>query len=30
LPPKAAIPSRPMSVLDHAALPHSPDFAPGE
>jgi cytochrome bd ubiquinol oxidase subunit I len=30
LPPKAAIPSRPMSVLDHAALPDSPDFAPGE
>ena len=30
LPPKAAIPSRPMSVLDQAALPHSPDFAPGE
>ena len=30
LPPKAAVPSRPMSVLDHAALPHSPDFAPGE
>jgi cytochrome d ubiquinol oxidase subunit I len=30
LPPKAAIPGRPMSVLDQAALPHSPDFAPGE
>ncbi len=30
LPPKAAIPSRPMSVLDQAALPDSPDFAPGE
>jgi cytochrome d ubiquinol oxidase subunit I len=24
------VPSRPMSVLDQAALPHSPDFAPGE
>jgi cytochrome d ubiquinol oxidase subunit I len=30
LPPKAAIPGRPMSVLDQAALPRSPDFAPGE
>jgi cytochrome bd ubiquinol oxidase subunit I len=30
LPPKAAIPSRPMSVLDQAVLPSSPDFAPGE
>ncbi len=30
LPPKAAVPSRPMSVLDQANLPHSPDFAPGE
>src|ERR1700736_1191763 len=30
LPPQAAIPSRPMSVLDQAALPDSPDFAPGE
>ena len=30
LPPKAPVPSRPMFVLDHAALPHSPDFAPGE
>jgi cytochrome bd ubiquinol oxidase subunit I len=28
--PKAAIPSRPMSVLDHPALRDSPDFAPGE
>ena len=30
LPPMAAVPSRPMSVLDQANLPHSPDFAPGE
>ncbi len=30
LPPKAAVPSRPMSVLDQSALPGSPDFAPGE
>jgi cytochrome bd ubiquinol oxidase subunit I len=30
LPPKAATPSRPMSVLDQTALPGSPDFAPGE
>ena len=30
LPPKAAVPSRPMSVLDQTALPGSPDFAPGE
>jgi cytochrome d ubiquinol oxidase subunit I len=30
LPAKAAIPSRPMSVLDHPSLPDSPDFAPGE
>jgi cytochrome d ubiquinol oxidase subunit I len=30
LPPKAAVPRRPMSVLDPADLPHSPDFAPGE
>ena len=30
LPAKAAIPSRPMSVLDHASLPDSTDFAPGE
>jgi cytochrome bd ubiquinol oxidase subunit I len=30
LPPKAAIPRRPMSVLDQAVLPSSPDFAPGE
>jgi cytochrome bd ubiquinol oxidase subunit I len=30
LPPHAAVPSRPMSVLDHAGLPGSPDFAPGE
>ena len=29
LPPKAAVPSRPMSVLDQDALPDSPDFAPG-
>src|SRR5580658_5868114 len=26
LPPKAAVPSRPMSVLDHTSLPGSPDF----
>src|SRR5450755_951999 len=30
LPPKAAVPSRPMSVLDQDALPGSPDLAPGE
>jgi cytochrome d ubiquinol oxidase subunit I len=30
LPPKAAIPSRPMSVLDQAALLDSRGFAPGE
>jgi cytochrome d ubiquinol oxidase subunit I len=30
LPPTAAVPSRPMSVLDQVALPGSPDFAPGE
>ena len=30
LPPQAATPARPMSVLDHAALPGSPDLAPGE
>ena len=30
LPPKAAVPSRPMSVLDQTALPGSPEFAPGE
>jgi cytochrome d ubiquinol oxidase subunit I len=30
LPPKAAVPSRPMSVLDHAALRNSTDFAPRE
>jgi cytochrome d ubiquinol oxidase subunit I len=30
LPPKAAIPSRPMSVLDQGVLPDSPGFAPGE
>jgi cytochrome d ubiquinol oxidase subunit I len=29
LPPKAAIPSRPMSVLDPSGSPASPDFAPG-
>jgi cytochrome bd ubiquinol oxidase subunit I len=29
LPPEAAVPSRPMSVLDQVALPDSPDFAPG-
>jgi cytochrome bd ubiquinol oxidase subunit I len=30
LPPKAAVPSRPMSVLDHAAMRNSTDFAPRE
>jgi cytochrome d ubiquinol oxidase subunit I len=30
LPPKAAVSSCPMSVLDQAALRHSSDFAPGE
>ena len=29
LPPEAAVPSRPMSVLDQAALPDTPDFVPG-
>jgi cytochrome d ubiquinol oxidase subunit I len=29
-PPKAAFASRPMSAFDQAALPDSPDFAPGE
>ena len=29
LPPKAAVPSRPMSVLDQAALPDPTDLAPG-
>src|SRR4029077_1044528 len=29
-PAKAAIPSRPMSVLDHVGLPDSPDFATRE
>ena len=30
LPPKAAVPRRPMSVLDQTALSDSPSFAPGE
>ena len=30
LPSQAATPARPMSVLDHVALPDSPNFAPGE
>ena len=29
LPPEAAVPSRPTSVLDQAALPETPDFAAG-
>ena len=28
--PKAAVPNRPMSVLDQDTLPDSPNFAPGE
>ena len=30
VPPKAAIPSRPMSVVDPSVMPDSPNFAPGE